>query len=197
MQQILLRRTALLKVLVCLTIALFSSVDGFSNAAIGFSCQSRVSLFASSVVMNEEDESEKVRVSRIRRMGSFIVSKIKATKNKISRGKSVVDVVEKEVEALEETQAKETVAQIEKVQTLETVAKIETVKKESTFDNANISIIEGNNLKEKYAAIEDVGERAFTILLDLGIVELTADPTSEDYDTSFDSEIAPHTTVIG
>ena len=41
---------------------------------------------------------------------------------------------------------------------------------------------------EKYAAIEDLGERAFQILLDLGMVEQTPDPSSPGYDSSQDDQ---------
>jgi hypothetical protein len=34
----------------------------------------------------------------------------------------------------------------------------------------------------------ELGERAFNILVDLGIVELNPDPESKDYDSSADNE---------
>ena len=42
-------------------------------------------------------------------------------------------------------------------------------------------------LAEKYGALE-AGERAFAILIDLGIVELSPDPDSKDYDSSNDDQ---------
>lgn len=46
------------------------------------------------------------------------------------------------------------------------------------------------NAADKYAAIDDLGERAFAILTDIGVVERTIDPSSPDYDSSKDDEIA-------
>ena len=46
-----------------------------------------------------------------------------------------------------------------------------------------------------YASME-VGERAFYVLLDLGLITLTPDPDSPDYDHSTDDEFAEHT-VLG
>jgi hypothetical protein len=43
-------------------------------------------------------------------------------------------------------------------------------------------------LLRKYAAIEDESEKAFTILLDLGMVELHPDPGSPGYDSSMDNQ---------
>jgi hypothetical protein len=37
----------------------------------------------------------------------------------------------------------------------------------------------------------DLDERAFQILLDLGMIELTPDPDSPDYDPSEDDDLAP------
>jgi len=37
----------------------------------------------------------------------------------------------------------------------------------------------------------DVVDRAFTILDDLGMVEITPDPKDPDYDNEFDNELAP------
>jgi len=52
-----------------------------------------------------------------------------------------------------------------------------------------------NSLQEskaaKYAAIADIGERAFTILVDLGIVRVTPDIDDPSYDHSVDYELAP------
>lgn len=45
-------------------------------------------------------------------------------------------------------------------------------------------------LATKYGGIDDLGERAFAILTDLGIVSSTPDPSSSDYDASHDDEIA-------
>lgn len=42
-------------------------------------------------------------------------------------------------------------------------------------------------LSRKYAAIESLEERAFTILVDLGMVELHDDPDSPDYDHTMDN----------
>lgn len=42
-------------------------------------------------------------------------------------------------------------------------------------------------LAEKYGAL-DAGERAFAILIDLGIVEASPDPDSKDYDSSNDDQ---------
>jgi len=44
-------------------------------------------------------------------------------------------------------------------------------------------------LAEKYAALE-AGERAFAILIDLGIVDISPDPDSKDYDSSSDDQFA-------
>jgi len=41
---------------------------------------------------------------------------------------------------------------------------------------------------EKYAAIKDEGDRAFQILLDLGLVQETPDPDDPNYDSSADDE---------
>jgi len=43
---------------------------------------------------------------------------------------------------------------------------------------------------EKDYSSMDEGERAFNILVDLGMVDLTPDPDSPDYDSSKDDEIA-------
>ena len=43
---------------------------------------------------------------------------------------------------------------------------------------------------EKDYTSMDEGERAFNILVDLGMVDLTPDPDSPDYDSSKDDEIA-------
>jgi len=51
-------------------------------------------------------------------------------------------------------------------------------------------------LQEKYGAIMNLGERAFQILLDLWMIELTPDPDSPDYDHSEDDEIAPENIVL-
>lgn len=45
-----------------------------------------------------------------------------------------------------------------------------------------------------YASME-IGERAFCVLLDLGLITLTPDPDSPDYDHSTDDEVAEHTVV--
>mmetsp|Transcript_14761 Transcript_14761/g.27763 ORF Transcript_14761/g.27763 Transcript_14761/m.27763 type:complete len:695 (+) Transcript_14761:152-2236(+) len=45
-------------------------------------------------------------------------------------------------------------------------------------------------IAERYAAM-DIDERAFQILLDLGMIELTPDPDSPDYDPSEDENLAP------
>lgn len=37
-------------------------------------------------------------------------------------------------------------------------------------------------LQETYAAIDDLGERAFAILVDLGLVQISPDPSAPDYD---------------
>jgi len=50
---------------------------------------------------------------------------------------------------------------------------------------------EEQKLKEKYAAIENLSQRAFAIKLDLGIIEITPDPSDPDYDPTYDDEIAP------
>jgi hypothetical protein len=47
-------------------------------------------------------------------------------------------------------------------------------------------------LSRKYAAINDEGERAFTILLDLGMVELHPDPGSPGYDSSMDDQFVEY-----
>ena len=44
---------------------------------------------------------------------------------------------------------------------------------------------------KKYDDIEDPGEKAFAILVDLGMVELHPDPDDPDYDHSDDDEYAP------
>jgi hypothetical protein len=41
---------------------------------------------------------------------------------------------------------------------------------------------------EKYAAIKDDGDRAFQILLDLGLVQETPNPDDSNYDSSADDE---------
>lgn len=46
---------------------------------------------------------------------------------------------------------------------------------------------EEKSLSEKYAALPP-GERAFTILLDLGMIELTPDPDDPFYDSSGDDD---------
>jgi hypothetical protein len=42
--------------------------------------------------------------------------------------------------------------------------------------------------EEKYLAIEDLSERAYQILIDLGMVEVTPDPDDPSYDRSKDDE---------
>lgn len=41
----------------------------------------------------------------------------------------------------------------------------------------------------------DEGEKAFNILVSLGMVEMTPDPDDDSYDGSKDDELAPHTTI--
>lgn len=48
--------------------------------------------------------------------------------------------------------------------------------------------LDEEKLDERYEAIADIGERAFTILVDLGMVSITPDPQSPDYDSSQDDE---------
>lgn len=43
-------------------------------------------------------------------------------------------------------------------------------------------------LQDTYAAIEDLGERAFAMLVDLGLVEPSPDPPAPDYDDFYDDE---------
>ena len=50
---------------------------------------------------------------------------------------------------------------------------------------------EERKLQEKYAAIENLSEKAFAIKLDLGIIELTPDPSDPNYDDTYDNEIVP------
>lgn len=45
-------------------------------------------------------------------------------------------------------------------------------------------------LFEKYAAIENLSEKAFTIKVDLGMIQLTPDPDDPDYDSTYDDEYA-------
>ena len=49
--------------------------------------------------------------------------------------------------------------------------------------------------KRDYSTM-DVEERAFNILLDLGLISLTPDPDSPDYDSSMDEEFAPENVNI-
>jgi len=49
--------------------------------------------------------------------------------------------------------------------------------------------------KRDYSTM-DVGEQAFNILLDLGLISLTPDPDSPDYDSSMDDEFAPENVNI-
>ncbi|CAB9519483.1 expressed unknown protein [Seminavis robusta] len=44
-------------------------------------------------------------------------------------------------------------------------------------------------LQDMYASISDIGERAFAILTNLGLVEESPDPESPDYDSTFDDEL--------
>jgi hypothetical protein len=45
-----------------------------------------------------------------------------------------------------------------------------------------------SNPSSKYAEIQDPGEKAYQILVDLGIVEVTPDPEDPSYDSSKDDE---------
>ena len=49
---------------------------------------------------------------------------------------------------------------------------------------------EEKRLFQKYAAIEDLSEKAFTIKVDLGMIQLTPDPDDPDYDSTYDNEYA-------
>jgi hypothetical protein len=51
-------------------------------------------------------------------------------------------------------------------------------------------------LAAKYASITDLGEKAFAILLDLGLVQLSPDPDDPDYDHSQDNEFCPENVRI-
>ena len=50
-------------------------------------------------------------------------------------------------------------------------------------------------LAERYGAM-GLQERAYTILVDLGIVSVTPVPGSKDYDASLDDEIAPENVFL-
>lgn len=58
-----------------------------------------------------------------------------------------------------------------------------------------LSAVEDNRLSEKYAklALED---RAFQILLDLGMVQVTPNPDDPDYDSTYDEEFAPENVFV-
>lgn len=49
---------------------------------------------------------------------------------------------------------------------------------------------EEQRLSDKYASM-DLEERAFNILLDLGMISQSPDPTDPDYDRSSDDDFAP------
>lgn len=50
------------------------------------------------------------------------------------------------------------------------------------------SVAEEKELAARYAALEDLGDRAFSILVDLGMVIVSPDPNASDYDSSQDDE---------
>ncbi len=44
------------------------------------------------------------------------------------------------------------------------------------------------DISSRYGAIDDLGERSFAILVDLGLVNVSPDPKASDYDASQDDE---------
>ncbi len=52
------------------------------------------------------------------------------------------------------------------------------------------------SLTEKYANIESIEERAYQILVDLGMVIVHQDPDSPDYDHTMDDDIVPEGTWV-
>lgn len=48
---------------------------------------------------------------------------------------------------------------------------------------------EEKELSVRYAALEDIEERAFAILVDLGMVFVHPDPKAADYDSSMDDDL--------
>ena len=67
-----------------------------------------------------------------------------------------------------------------------------TEKKE---ENTRLQVSLASKPQQDYSTI-DLEERAFNILLDLGLISLTPDPDSPDYDTSMDDEFAPENVYI-
>jgi hypothetical protein len=55
---------------------------------------------------------------------------------------------------------------------------------------------ENIEVTKRYESISNLNERAFQILLDLGIIDTTPDPSSDEYDSSMDHEIAAETIFV-
>ena len=58
-----------------------------------------------------------------------------------------------------------------------------------------LSIDDDKMLSEKYAKLP-LNERAFQIILDLGMISVTPDPEDPNYDSTFDHELAPENVFV-
>jgi len=66
----------------------------------------------------------------------------------------------------------------------------------SSIEEQMLKMRENSILAEKYAAYFDIGERAFAILLDLGMIQRTPDIDDPSYDHSYDDEFAPENNFL-
>jgi hypothetical protein len=69
------------------------------------------------------------------------------------------------------------------------------LSKTSSADRSNGAVATSSrenldNNSKKYESIADLGERAFAILTDIGAIQRSIDPSSPEYDSSKDDEIA-------
>ena len=86
-------------------------------------------------------------------------------------------------------------AKVEKPKATKKKVKQSKKKKESGAKSEGKRLEEALASKPSSRDYASIGERAFYVLLDLGLITLTPDPDSPDYDHSKDGEFAEHTVV--
>ena len=105
----------------------------------------------------------------------------------------------------DDVQIVDEITEVEEVEEVEDSAEIETVGELEEIVDSSASAVEESATEEAQtpapAPVDvadesmDEGEKAFNILVSLGMVEQTPDPDDAEYDSSKDDELAPHTIV--